>query len=189
MPSFTDGAQWAASPPRPKLQPAYVTLEIWHSVSQAAATDGLDHTINYSTVCKTVIEASTVRPFSAAEDFVQYALDKCYADHPQVHSLTLRLGRPKALLQPACSEITVSSDRGSAASIESYRISNLECFPIVGVNDCERLQTQLVRFDLSLTTHERSLQISSPFPTRQVAEKIITVSEVSFYSQLGLKRT
>ena len=134
------------------------------------------------------MEASAARPFTSSEDFVQYAIEQCLVHYPDIRSLTLTLKRSKALLQPACSEIVVSSDRGPSACIQSYRVENLECFPIVGVNDCERLQTQLVRFDLSLLPHERNLNAALPLPIRLIVEKITAVSmNCTSYLRLYLK--
>ncbi|KAI0701830.1 Dihydropteroate synthase-like protein [Cytidiella melzeri] len=169
--SFTDGAQWAAST-KPKLQPAYVVLTIHHSIAEVAATDNLELTINYSTVCKTIIEAANARPFTSSEDFLHHALDKCFAEHSQVHSAELQVLRPRALLQPASTAVLASGTRGLSHSIQHYSITGLECSTIVGVNDCEREQTQLVCFDITWTLKDSALIASTPFPIRKLSEVV-----------------
>ncbi|KAI0089414.1 Dihydropteroate synthase-like protein [Irpex rosettiformis] len=181
-PSFTDGAQWASQ--KAKSQPAYATLSIEHSISGAAATDDLALTINYSTVCKTVVEATKTRPFASSEDFLQYALDRCFAEHTPVNSISIEIVRPKALLQPACYTVMASGVRGSPYHLQRYSITRLQSSPIVGVNDCERVQTQLVQFDITWKPKVSELSLNKPFAVRSLAEKLTSVISRTEYLTL-----
>lgn len=173
-PSFLGGAQWAASQ-KPKSQPAYVTLSIEHSIAGAAATDDLTLTINYSTVSKTIVEVAKERPFASSEDFLHHALERCFAEHAQVHVITIEIARPKALLQPASTTVVAHGIRGTPYRLQKYSITQLESSPIVGVNDCEREQAQLVRFDVSWAPKKVEFSQDRSFPIRRLAEKLTSV--------------
>ncbi|GJE93377.1 Dihydropteroate synthase [Phanerochaete sordida] len=179
--SFTDGAQWPSDPPKAKLQPIELTVAIAHSIAAAALTDDLDHSINYSTVCKTAIAAGQSRAFASSEDCVNHVIAACFDSHKEVQTLTVTLRRPKALLQPAFTELTCSRRRGSSSSTEELAIRNLEAQPIVGINDCEREQAQLVRFDVQVQRTSQNFHSETPFPFRDVALNVINaVNATSF---------
>lgn len=175
MVEFTDGAQWAELPPKPKLQPAFVNMTIEHSVALTAATDNLDYSINYATVCKTILRASTARPFVSSEDFVQYTLDQCFREHTQIRAMRLDLRRPKALMQPASTTLMVSCQRGLPVHEHLYRISRLESNLIVGINDDERIHKQMVTFDLSWEVQGGLMRAPDHFPTRKLTAVILEV--------------
>ena len=173
--SFTDGAQWPSSPPKPKLQPIQVTLSINHSIASTALMDDLDHSINYSTVCKTAIAVAQSRDFSCSEDCVNNIIDACFQEHGEIHTMSVTLTRPKALLQPASVLFSSTRRRGITESIEELAIHGLECYPIVGVNECEREQTQLVRFDISMQRRTNGYDAELVFPFRELALKLVNV--------------
>ncbi|KAI0342535.1 Dihydropteroate synthase [Trametopsis cervina] len=173
-PSFTDGAQWATAQ-KAKPQPAYVTVSVEHSVAEAAITDNLELSINYSTVCKTIVEASKARAFQSSEDFLHYALATCFDEHQQINAMSMQLVRPKALLQPACTKVVAYCARGTSTRIEAYSISGLECYPIVGVNNVERVQEQLVRFDVTWNFKSEEPTEVPLFPIRQLSEQLTSV--------------
>ena len=147
--SFTDGAQWPPSAPnKPKLQPIFVTIALSHSIAAAAATDNLEHSINYSTVSNLAIDACQSRAFTSTEDLVDELHKRCAAAFPGVPRFEVTVTRPKGLLQPGSVEVTSVRSRNAANFEETLAILGMECIPIIGINDCERVQRQSVRFDV-----------------------------------------
>lgn len=173
--AFTDGAQWPGDPSKPKLQPITLTLSINHSIASTAHTDNLDLSINYSTVCKTAIDVATSRAFRSCEDIVDQIFTTIFERHAQVKALKISLSRPKALQQPAYAEFSSFSSRGQPGAAEVLSLRQLECHPIVGVNLCEREQTQAVRFDLSMRRSTRTPHQAPPFPFRALSRKVVDV--------------
>ena len=151
-------------------------MAINHSIASAALTDELEYSINYSTVCKTAIAAVNSRDFASTEDCVHHIIDSCFRDHQDVHSLTVTLTRPKALLQPASVQLSSSRKRGITGSLEQLSIHSLETYPIVGINACEREQTQLVRFDVSMQRSTNGYDSGTPFPFRDLALRLVKVN-------------
>lgn len=93
--SFTDGAQWPSDGLKAKLQPIELTVAISHSVASAALTDDLDHSINYSTICKTAIAAAQSRNFASSEDCIEHVISACFGGHKEVQALTVTCGGPR----------------------------------------------------------------------------------------------
>ena len=171
MASFSDGAQWPSD--NPKLQPVSVTLGIAYDISQTAATDDLLHSIDYSAVCKTLTASCTSRTFPSLESLCDATLEAVLQRHSQVQELKLEITRSRALLHPATTSIRVSRSREQDRhTFEELLLSNLEYRTIVGINDCEREDTQLVRFDITLG---RPVQREPYFAFRELERQVFTV--------------
>lgn len=110
-------------------------------------------------------------------------LNACFENHAEVQSLTVSLTRPKALLQPASIELSSSRSRGATESLELLFIYNLATFPIVGINACEREQTQLVRFDISMQRSTHGYSADAVFPFRELALNLVNVCDQYPYIQ------
>ncbi|KAK7676103.1 hypothetical protein QCA50_020943 [Cerrena zonata] len=168
MASFTDGAQWES--PSAKVQPVNITLEIKHDITRTAETDDLTHSINYSSVSKTISTSCQVTDFDSLESLFDYARDRTFEEHDDVHHIHLEIQRPRGLLYPATTAIRAEARRSAnTPSAEQLSISNLEIRTIIGINDCEREETQLVRFDLIF--HRRT-RPTSVFPFRNLERSI-----------------
>ena len=167
MVSFTDGAQWESS--SAKLQPVNITLDILHDTSRAAETDDLNYSINYSSICKTIVKSCESRSFDSVESLHDHVRDQCFQEHDDIHEIRLDIQRTRGLLHPATTAIKASAKRGETSSAEELLLSNLEVRTIVGINQCEREETQLVRFDILV--HRQSLR-SSPFPFRTLERRL-----------------
>ncbi|PSR75668.1 hypothetical protein PHLCEN_2v8959 [Hermanssonia centrifuga] len=171
--SFTDGAQWPTSPPKSKLQPTYITLTITHSIARAALTDDLALSINYSTICATITEVSRSKSFGSSEDLADHIVGQCFELFPEVQQFTVLVTRPKALLQPAFTEYTCTRERGRESFSDILSIRGLECYPIVGINACEREQEQLVRFDVTVHRTCSNSKRGVFFPYRELSLRIL----------------
>ncbi|KIP10823.1 hypothetical protein PHLGIDRAFT_84523, partial [Phlebiopsis gigantea 11061_1 CR5-6] len=77
-----------------------------------------------------------------------------------------------------------SRKRGSTESEEVLSICRLEAYPIVGVNACEREQTQLVRFDISMR-RTTNVDASTPlFPFRDISQELLKAINQTSYLTL-----
>ncbi|KAF7790607.1 hypothetical protein EIP86_001563 [Pleurotus ostreatoroseus] len=183
--SFTDGAQWPPSAAgKAKLQPIFVTLTASHSIAVAAANDDLNHSINYSTLCNIAIDVSKSRSFSSSEDFVDEVQKRCFFQFPGVQAFTVTLKRPKALLQPAVTEVTWSKARGTKSMLCIFAILGMEGLPIVGINPCERVQKQAVKFDICARRSTPTSEQSESFPFRGLYLNILEEVNQSSYLTL-----
>lgn len=171
MASFSDGAQWPSE--NAKLQPVQITLEIVYDVSRAAATDDLVHSINYSEICKTLTAIAASKTFMSLESLCDRLLAVVFEAHDQVQDITAHVVRTRALLHPATTGIRASRTREQELhTSEHLLLSNLEYRTIIGINDCEREDTQLVKFDVSL---HRTVQRDAPFYFRDLERQIYSV--------------
>lgn len=178
MASFSDGAQWPSD--NAKLQPVHITLDIVHDISHTASTDDLTHSIDYSAISKTLTKSCGSTTFTSLESLCDSILESTFQLHDQVQEVAIRITRSRALLHPATTGIRASRTRGqSQHSSEEFILSGLEYRAIVGINDCEREDTQVVRFDLELS---RPIQRSTVFRFRELERQLHSVSStlVSF---------
>ncbi|CAL1709950.1 unnamed protein product [Somion occarium] len=170
MVAFTDGAQWEAT--SPKVQPVQITLDISHDISRTAETDDLVYSIDYSSICKTIVASCAGEHFSSLESLHDYIRDECFKAHQEIQQLGLCILRPRGLLYPAITAIQTTATRTGSSSHspdERLYVSNLEIRTIVGINECEREEAQLVRFDL---TFHRSSHRRYAFPFRNTERRI-----------------
>ncbi|KAH8102201.1 Dihydropteroate synthase [Cristinia sonorae] len=180
MVSFTDGAQWPSDNPKP--QPVNITLDIVYDISRAAATDNLVFSIDYSAICKTLTAVSTSDTFRSLESLCDTVLSATFDKHDQVTELAVHVSRSRGLLHPAATEIRASRKRSQTRhAYEEISLSNLEYRTIVGINDCEREDTQLVRFDVKL---QRTARRDIPFAFRDLERRIHTHVVKSSYLTL-----
>ncbi|TCD65716.1 trifunctional dihydropteroate synthetase [Steccherinum ochraceum] len=149
MASFSDGAQWPSD--NPKLQPVHITLDIVFDITRAADTDDLVHSIDYSAVCKTITASCDASTYKSLEDLCHAVLSAIFDGHGQVQDAAIHLTRTRALLHPATTGIRASRTRDKPRHYsEELLLSSLEYRTIIGINDCERVDTQLVRCDVEL---------------------------------------
>lgn len=171
MVSFTDGAQWPSE--KPRLQPVHLTLTIAHDITHTAETDDLTHSIDYSSVCKTLVDVCSNQNYSCLESLRDQVLQETFHRHPEIQDVTVQITRSRALLHPASTQLVVSKSRQDVADLECLTIQDLECRAIVGINACEREEAQLVAFNLTL---QRSPISAVPFGFRGLSQQIISVS-------------
>lgn len=171
MVSFTDGAQWPSE--KPRLQPVHLTLTIAHDITKTAETDDLSHSIDYSSICKTLVDVCSNQNYLCLESLRDHILLETFHRHPEIQDVTIQITRSRALLHPASTQLVVTKTREDVGDHEYLTIQDLECRAIVGINQCEREEGQLVAFQLTL---QRSPISTVPFSFRSLAQQIISVS-------------
>ncbi|KAI0787017.1 Dihydropteroate synthase-like protein [Abortiporus biennis] len=185
--SFNDGAQWPSSNNKSKSQPLNITLTIVHDITKTAETDDLVHSIDYSSICKTLVETSSSRDFNSIECLTDYLLDQVLSKHQDVEEISISVTRTRALLHPAATRIRTSRRRPATTqqligqdNLEEIGIIDLECRTIVGINPCEREESQIVTFDILLI---RKSYRTVLFNFRALANKIYSyVTDSKFYT-------
>ncbi|OCH94631.1 Dihydropteroate synthase [Obba rivulosa] len=177
---FHDGAQWP--PTKPVAQPVQVSLNLAHDVREAARTDDIAHTINYSSVLKAVMHSCERESFASIEALCDHISEAVFKQCPEVPEFSVKVHRPKALLhaQGAGMEARRTIAQQNSSS-DVFYIRTLECPTIVGVNSCEREERQRVCFDISLTGRQRR---ELAFDFRGLARKVFQSVHDSSYLSL-----
>lgn len=161
---LSSGARWPPKvPTKPTLQPIFITLSIPYDIKNAADNDDLENSISYSALASAVRAA--LSPTSSAEftpvfDSLECVGCRIYdlllSESPyrsSLHQIRLKISQPKAPLHCCAvgieSSATRSADSWCLDRIR-YFCEDVECHAIIGVNPAERLEKQLVRFNISI---------------------------------------
>ncbi|KAJ1978041.1 trifunctional dihydropteroate synthetase [Dimargaris verticillata] len=149
---------------RVKRQPIGVSVTLQtESMETAARSDTVTDTINYGTLSKRVSAYSEDTAFKSVEALAAGILRICLAE-PRALRATVRIDKPKALLQAAAAGVEISRTKQSlnrpalttvdAKSLpDRIFVRDLRCSTIVGVNPWEREAKQVVVIQLQLWVH------------------------------------
>jgi dihydroneopterin aldolase / 2-amino-4-hydroxy-6-hydroxymethyldihydropteridine diphosphokinase / dihydropteroate synthase len=164
-------------------QPVRVSVSIPYDLRAAAEGDDILKSINYGSLSKRVL-ASVEGPsgstctFRSLEHLLDHIFGTCFDAFPEIQHMTLDIVKPRAL--PYADGIRVLSSRardGSRLAPDRFAIQQLSCNVIVGLNQCEREDKQLVCFDVDIS---RSTSMTSEpenaFDFRLLARDIRQVS-------------
>ncbi|KAK0239138.1 Dihydropteroate synthase [Armillaria nabsnona] len=161
---LSSGARWPPKEPtKPTLQPIFITLSIPYDIKNAADNDDLENSISYSALASAVRAA--LSPTSSAEFTPVFDSLECVgcricdlllSESPYrsaLHQIQLKISQTKAPLH--CRAIGIESSAARSADSWyvdriSYFCEDIECHAIIGVNPAERLEKQLVRFNISI---------------------------------------
>jgi len=72
-----------------------VDVEVRLDLSKPAATDDLDHTVNYAEIYRAVGEIVTGPPCNLIEAVAGRIAERVLAEHPLVHSVLVRVRKPQ----------------------------------------------------------------------------------------------
>ena len=72
-----------------------VDVEVRLDLSKPAATDDLDHTVNYAEIYRAVGEIVTGPPCNLIEALAGRIAERVLAEHPLVHSVLVRVRKPQ----------------------------------------------------------------------------------------------
>ncbi|KAH9947750.1 Dihydropteroate synthase [Amylocystis lapponica] len=165
---FSAGAPWPTK--EPAIQPVSISLTMLHDLRETAQSDDVSHSIDYSEVLTTLATFSS-QAYSSLETLSDRIFGCCFAHHPALTKMCLKISLPKALLHARTAGI--ESERARAATHperEKLFIEDLECSTIVGVNPCEREEKQHVCFNISLS---RATRRDIPFDFRGIAHQVL----------------
>ncbi|KAI0752672.1 Dihydropteroate synthase [Daedaleopsis nitida] len=173
--SFSDGSRWPSTAAQP--QPVVLTFSFVHDVTNAAATDDLTYSVNYSTLAsgmRTIVEAEVFPSLEAFADRVYQVYAAQYTDVP---SFTVTISRMKTLLYGAAFglEITKQVTQPRPAE-ETFFFRNIIGHAIIGIHAHERQRKQRVRVNLSI---KRKFSRQTPFNFRILEQRIFDFVEES----------
>lgn len=166
---LTSGARWPAKPGQGTLQPMTCSINIFHDVTPASATDDLNLSIDYSSISKKLGSvfpgsgptAETV-PYRSIEAVVAQALEVVQdaLTDTTVTEVQARVVQLKAPLH--CKDVGIeawSSRINGKWQISKilHFVTDFVCPTIIGVNDAEREEQQNVAVNISIETHNVSL--------------------------------
>ncbi|KAF7319438.1 Folic acid synthesis protein [Mycena chlorophos] len=174
------GAVWPKTKGQAALQPFLVSLVVPFDVSAAAATDDLRHTINYSLLCSLLRQAfnDQTQPLGSLEDLVSGIFDALFGrEDLALNEVHLKLVQPRAPLNCKSVRIEANAKRVSNSTwiVEEMRhcCEDIQCLTIVGVNDCEREERQVVRINVSIEWKQCGIQrVDFRGLTRRLHEKV-----------------
>ncbi|KAJ7594253.1 Dihydropteroate synthase-like protein [Mycena floridula] len=164
--SVSNGARWPPKTPKKSTaQPVLITVAIPHDVRATATTDDLDNSINYSSI-SSLIRTSVSFPdstFASIEHLARHIFNVLLSGSqatPPFSEASLKIVQIKAPLH--CKSVSVEADLVSAKLVRVQQsIQDLECDAIIGVNPSERLEKQLVRFNITIQNDDSDL--GSPY--------------------------
>ena len=147
-------------------QPVRVNVSIPYDLRAAAEGDDISKSINYGSLSKRVLASvegqgddpsgssgSSTRTFRSLEHLSDHIFETCFDAFPEIERMTLDVFKSRAL--PYADGIRVFSSRardGSRLVPDRFAIQQLSCNVIVGLNQCEREDEQLVCFDVDMST-------------------------------------
>jgi dihydroneopterin aldolase / 2-amino-4-hydroxy-6-hydroxymethyldihydropteridine diphosphokinase / dihydropteroate synthase len=144
-------------------QPVRVSVSIPYDLRAAAEGDDISESINYGSLSKRVLASvegqedssgsSSTRTFRSLEHLLDHIFRTCFEEFPEIQCMTLDVLKSRAL--PYADGIRVFSSRardGSRLAPDRLAIQQLSCNVIVGLNQCEREDEQLVCFDVDMST-------------------------------------
>jgi FolB domain-containing protein len=186
---LADGDRWRPAGAIPRVQPVYATVEILHDCSKAALEDNLSASINYGILSSVIIKACGKMVESGdATQSIEHLADRlahvCFTSFPEIENIKLSLDKPKALLHASRVGYECSYLRSSPSPPEKFVIKDLSYHVIIGVNEAERVNEQIVRLDIAV---ERPTRTTDSFDYPAITRAIGTVKHnYEYYPRSGL---
>ncbi|KAL1748277.1 hypothetical protein HDZ31DRAFT_30003 [Schizophyllum fasciatum] len=165
--SLLSGSRW---PPKqsekPTAQPILVSVSLPTDVVPAAVGDDLNKSINYSLIAsslrKSVVSGELV--FANLEDVLAHILKTLLAQdlalRPCISQIYVSIAQVKPPLHCASVGLEAVAEAGEPGSWtikhKQYFVRDLEIDAIIGVNQCEREEKQIVRLNASIDAGDAS---------------------------------
>ncbi|TFY79794.1 hypothetical protein EWM64_g4219 [Hericium alpestre] len=179
-----DGAQWPSSS-APTLQPIRTTITIPHDLRRAARSDDIARSLNYGSLSKAVVrslDAHSASGFASLEALLDHIFHTVFAAFEEIRQVNVEIVKPRAL--PYAAGVGIVSTRtrdGARVGADVYFLNRLGVNLIVGLNQCEREDKQLVEFDIEVA---RPSQQDDVFSFRSLGKVIREVTEASSFISL-----
>ncbi|KAI5891365.1 Dihydropteroate synthase [Schizophyllum commune H4-8] len=158
--SLLSGSRWPPKQPeRPTAQPILVSVSLPTDVVPAAVGDELTKSINYSAIASSLRNSVTAdHAFANLEDILDHALRTLLAPEsvlrPFITQIYVRLVQVKPPLHCASVGLEAVAKAGEPGlwtiTDRRYFVRDLEVDAVIGVNQCEREEKQIVRLNASL---------------------------------------
>ena len=173
--SFSDGSRWPSAVPAP--QPVLVSFSFAHDVRNAAATDDLTHSVNYSTLASGMKAIVDSEVFPSLEGFADRVCQVYASQYSEVSRFTVRIARTKTLLYGAAFGVEVAKlSKSRASAEETFFFQDILGYAVIGIHAHERQRKQRVRVNTSIT---RRPTRQLPFDFRTLEQRIFDVRTVS----------
>jgi dihydroneopterin aldolase/2-amino-4-hydroxy-6-hydroxymethyldihydropteridine diphosphokinase/dihydropteroate synthase len=144
-----------------------VSISVPYDLRRAAESDDITKSINYGSLSKRVLasvvdsnpsasssqQSGQFSSFRCVERLVDRVFATCFDAFPEIQRVALDVAKPRALTY--ADAVRVRSERardGSRLAPDRFSIERLSCNVIVGLNQCEREDKQLVCFDVEVST-------------------------------------
>ena len=178
--SFSDGSRWPSA--MPHAQPVLVSFSFAHDVRNAAATDDLAHSVNYSTLASGMKAIVGSEVFPSLEAFVDRVCSVYASQYSEVPSFTVRVARTKALLYGSAFGVEVTKTRGRAdLGEETFFFEGILAYAVIGIHPHERQRKQRVRVNVAVT---KSSARQQPLDFRVLEQRIFDVRTASLVALL-----
>ncbi|KAF9452819.1 Dihydropteroate synthase [Macrolepiota fuliginosa MF-IS2] len=158
--SLASGARWPAKSDKGTLQPISISIDIFHDVAPASATDDLTRSINYSNISKelgSVLEEPPHATYQSLEHITNRALSAIQGTltDTTVTEVKIKVTQLKAPLH--CGDVgleawSIRENGRWNVSKTRHFVTDFTCPTIVGVNDVEREEAQDVVVNISVET-------------------------------------
>ena len=163
--SLQTGAQWPLREAGGVVQqPISISLSFLYNVQQAASSDDITRSINYSYITKELRNAVLPRQFESLQDLAINVAQilkilpmlQTILDGLQVQIKVTQLKAPLHCKTIGLEYLaTFSSDGAWTASKIYHSVGDLTCPTIIGVNPAERLEKQDIVVNLSIGSQQR----------------------------------
>jgi FolB domain-containing protein len=147
-----------------KTQPVLIDLEMPTNIEVAAEKDSVSNTIHYGILCKAITKAIKARHFDSLPDLADAISQAAMSEGRGELGLDLTILLPKAHLHAEGVGIrrrqTYESDEGVKvlrSESDILVVKNLRISCIIGVNPHERLEKQMVVFNIRLYSERNPL--------------------------------
>jgi len=136
-------------------------LSIPYDLAQAAQTDDLSRTINYSSIYDALREETPKAQYESLGALSRQVSEIAFQTSPEIHDIAVRIVQLKSPLHSEAVGIESRRTRNHAQTIhDRFFCEDLSCQTIIGVAPYERVEKQTVILNVSV---ERSGSSDSSF--------------------------
>ncbi|TFK40337.1 Dihydropteroate synthase-like protein [Crucibulum laeve] len=163
--SLCTGAHWPQTTIQATPQPVLISVSIPYDIRHTASTDDLSHSINYATLSNEIRDLVSSGSFKSLDDLSSRIYSALSASslkaHPGIHQLHLKVIQTKAPLH--CREVGLESianilpaGQWEVVNVKHF-LDDLTCPTIIGINPAERLEKQVVKIRITISSEKPEL--------------------------------
>ncbi|KAL1731527.1 Dihydropteroate synthase [Schizophyllum commune] len=201
--SLLSGSRWPPKQPeKPTAQPILVSVSLPMDVVPAAVGDDLTKSINYSLIASSLRNSVTANhAFANLEDVLDHALRTILAPEsvlrPFITQIYVRLVQVKPPLHCVSVGLEAVAKAGEPGlwtiTDRRYFVRDLEVDAVIGVNQCEREEKQIVRLNASIEAGSASGSVGFRSLTRRLYSTLgqteyLTLESFTNYAALEVLR-
>ena len=191
--SFADGSRWPAKPPH--AQPVLISFSFAHDVRDAAATDDLAHSVNYSTLAKGMGAIVDSEVFPSLESLADRVCEVYAQQYTETPAFTVRIKRTKALLYGMAFGMEVTKSGPQSPPVEErLTLEGIVAHAVIGIHPHERERKQRVVVNVSATRRFPRLKafdfrvIEQQVFDVRIADCTFSTSDADYYASSSRSR-